>query len=338
MNLQKVMSLFPNKKEAQAAAELFYSEVLRVRLVEETLAERYSEQEMRCPMHLSTGQEAAAVGACQALERTDKIFSTHRSHAHYLAKGGDLRSMLSEIYGKASGCAGGRGGSMHLMDPDAGVEVAIPIVASSIPIAAGYAFAEKRRGGKGICVSFFGDACVEEGVFHETANFAAQAKLPLLLLCENNLYSVYTPLHERQPERPLCDVAKAHGIPSWEADGNDVFASYATCREAVTYIRDGNGPAFVSLNTYRWREHCGPNFDNHAGYRTLEEFNDWQERCPVKLMEEMFDREGGLSKERREEISETLNVEISQAFEFARSAPLPELNDASRYVYAECST
>jgi len=334
MNLQDVKAVFSDEVEALAAIERFYTELLRVRLVEETLAERYHEQEMRCPMHLSTGQEASAVGACQALEKTDRIFSTHRNHAHYLAKGGNLRAMLSEIYGKATGCAGGRGGSMHLMDPDAGVEVAIPIVASSIPIAAGYAFAEKRRGGNSICVSFFGDACVEEGAFHETANFAAQAALPILFLCENNLYSVYTPLQERQPDRSLCDVALAHNIRSWEADGNNVFESYATCREAVDYVRSGNGPAFVSLNTYRWREHCGPNFDNHAGYRTLEEFDAWRERCPVKQVEDMFQREGGLSEARRLEIAEALEVEISAAFEFARNAALPELSEATRYVYA----
>jgi len=334
MNLQDVKAVFSDEVEAQAAIERFYTELLRVRLVEETLAERYHEQEMRCPMHLSTGQEASAVGVCQALEKTDRIFTTHRCHAHYLAKGGDLRAMLSEIYGKATGCAGGRGGSMHLMDPDAGVEVSIPIVASSIPIAAGYAFAEKRRGGNSIFVSFFGDACIEEGVFHETANFAAQAKLPILFLCENNLYSVYTPLQERQPDRSLCDVALAHNIRAWEADGNDVFKSYATCREAVDYIRSGNGPAFVSLNTYRWREHCGPNFDNHAGYRTLEEFDFWRERCPVKQVEDMFEREGGMSETRRKEIVEALDIEISAAFEFARNAPLPDLSEASRYVYA----
>ena len=334
MNLQDVKAIFSDEVEAQAAIERFYTELLRVRLVEETLAERYHEQEMRCPMHLSTGQEASAVGVCQALEKTDRIFTTHRCHAHYLAKGGDLRAMLSEIYGKATGCAGGRGGSMHLIDPDAGVEVSIPIVASSIPIAAGYAFAEKRCGGNSIFVSFFGDACIEEGVFHETANFAAQAKLPLLFLCENNLYSVYTPLQERQPDRSLCDVALAHNIRSWEADGNDVFKSYETCREAVDYIRSGNGPAFVSLNTYRWREHCGPNFDNHAGYRTLEEFDFWRERCPVKQVEDMFEREGGLSETRRKEIVEALDIEISAAFEFAKNAPLPQLSDATRYVYA----
>ena len=334
MNLDDVKAVFSDEEDVQAAIERFYTELLRVRLVEETLAERYSEQEMRCPMHLSTGQEAAAVGVCQALEKTDLIFSTHRNHAHYLAKGGNLRAMLSEIYGKATGCAGGRGGSMHLMDPSAGVEVAIPIVASSIPIAAGYAFAEKRKGGNGICVSFFGDACVEEGVFHETANFASQAKLPILFLCENNYYSVYTPLKERQPDRSLCDVALAHNIRSWEGDGNDVFKSYATCREAVDYIRKGNGPAFVTLNTYRWREHCGPNFDNHAGYRTLEEFNAWRELCPVKQVEDMFDNEGGLSEVRRQEIAEALKNEIYDAFEFARNSPLPELSDATRYVYA----
>ncbi|MDA8637322.1 thiamine pyrophosphate-dependent dehydrogenase E1 component subunit alpha [Rhodospirillales bacterium] len=335
MDLKLLCSSFPGDLSHDQILELFYKEVLRVRMVEEGIAEHYHEQEMRCPVHLSTGQEASAVGICQTLTKQDQIFSTHRSHAHYLAKGGDLRAMLSELYGKATGCTGGRGGSMHLMDIDAGVQSSIPIVASSIALATGFGYAEKRKKTSNISVAFFGDACVEEGVFHESANFAAVAKLPVLFVCENNLYSVYTPLSERQPDRPLIDVAKAHGMKAWHADGNDVAASYQAASDAVKFVRDGNGPGFVVLDTYRWREHCGPNFDNHLGYRSEEEFKKWEKLCPVKRLEEAFDVQGGPDASRRQEITDDLTSEIENAFEFAKVSPLPDIANVRHYVYSE---
>ena len=241
--------------------------MLRIRLIEEAIADHYGEGEMRCPVHLSIGQEAIAVGACAALQTSDKVYSTHRCHAHYLAKGGDLKRMLAEICGKAAGCIGGRGGSMHLMDIPKGVMASIPIVSSSIPVAVGSALADKRmRNGK-VTVAFIGDASVEEGVFHESANFASLHKLPVIFVCENNLYSVYTRIDERQPNRPLTELAKAHGMLALHGDGNDLDECYRLSVQAAGRARNDQGPTFLVLDTYRWREHCGPAFDNHLGYR-----------------------------------------------------------------------
>jgi len=260
--------------------------MVRIRLIEEAIADHYAEGEMRCPVHLSIGQEAIAVGACAALETSDKVYSTHRCHAHYLAKGGDLKRMTAEICGKAAGCVGGRGGSMHLMDVPKGVMASIPIVSSSIPVAVGSALADKRmRNGK-VTVAFIGDASVEEGVFHESANFASLHKLPVIFLCENNLYSVYTRIDQRQPNRPLTDLAMAHGMHAAHGDGNDLDECYRLSVEAVERARNDQGPTLLVLDTYRWREHCGPAFDNHIGYRAESEFKDWEQRDPIRRYRE----------------------------------------------------
>jgi len=316
-----------------AALHLF-QEMLRIRLVEETMAARYAEQEMRCPVHLSVGQEAAAVGVCQALETTDRVFSTHRCHAHYLAKGGELNAMLAEIYGKAAGCIGGRGGSMHLTDPEKGMIVSVPIVASSIPLAVGSALADKIDGNGRVSVTFFGDASIEEGVFHESANFASLHKLPVLFVCENNLYSVYTNLADRQPRRPLTNVAVAHDVPALHVDGNDVEAVLKATKEAVARARAGRGPTFLQLDTYRWREHCGPNFDNTLGYRTVEEYEEWHAKDPVELTRRKLRAMNLLTEADEKQMTDALQRAIDAGFEFARSAPLPEPSQVSQFVYA----
>ena len=309
-------------------------EMLYIRLVEETMAARYAEQEMRCPVHLSVGQEAIAVGVCQALRQTDRVFSTHRCHAHYLAKGGDLNAMLAEIYGKEAGCIGGRGGSMHLTDPEKGMIASVPIVSSSIPLAVGSALADKIDRTDCLSVTFFGDASVEEGVFHESANFASLNKLPVLFVCENNLYSVYTPLRERQPARPLTDIAKAHGMTAMTADGNDVEAVLDVTRKAVDHARTGKGPVFLVFDTYRWREHCGPNFDNDIGYRTEAEYLEWKQRDPVEQLKTRLVTAGKLNEKSLKNTETELQQTIDAAFEFAKTAPLPHPSQASRFVYA----
>ena len=309
-----------------------YGKMLRIRLVEEAIADRYGEGEMRCPVHLSIGQEAAAVGVCEALAQSDKVYSTHRCHAHYLAKGGNLKRMFAEICGKAEGCVGGRGGSMHLMDVERGMMASIPIVSSSIPIAVGSALADKRvRNGK-VTVTFFGDASIEEGVFHESANFASLHRLPVIFVCENNLYSVYTHLRQRQPERPLTDVARAHAMHALHGDGNDIEETFRLASEAVARARGGAGPTFLLLDTYRWREHCGPGFDNHIGYRTVAEYQTWEERCPIQGLRGRLG--ASLTAERERAMVTEIAAEIEDARAFALAAPLPDPGQASRHVYA----
>lgn len=311
-----------------------YGKMLRIRLVEEAIAEHYGEGEMRCPVHLSIGQEAAAVGICEALAVSDKVYSTHRCHAHYLAKGGDLKRMFAEICGKDTGCIGGRGGSMHLTDVSKGMMASIPIVSSSIPVAVGSALADKRmRTGK-VTVAFFGDASIEEGVFHESANFASLHSLPVIFVCENNLYSVYTHLDRRQPGRPLTEVARAHGVAAQHGNGNDVEESYRLAEQAVARARANQGPTFLLLDTYRWREHCGPNFDNDVGYRTEGEYEEWKARDPIARLSTQLRADGAITHETVARITAEIAAEIAAAMEFARSSPLPRPDQAADYVYA----
>ncbi len=321
----------PSALPADTLVSLYWK-MLRIRLVEEAIADHYAEGEMRCPVHLSVGQEAAAVGVCEAMAVTDKVYSTHRCHAHYLAKGGDLKRMFAEICGKAAGCIGGRGGSMHLMDVSKGMMASIPIVSSSIPVAVGSALADKRLKSGKVTVAFIGDASIEEGVFHESANFASLHKLPVIFVCENNLYSVYTPLRQRQPDRPLANVAHAHGMHTLCGDGNNIEQTLTLAQQAMQHARDGRGPTFLLLDTYRWREHCGPNFDNHIGYRTESEYKEWEVRCPIRGLRARLG--GALPADREKAMIAEINAEIEEARAFARAAPLPEPSQASLHVYA----
>ena len=321
------------KLEYEKSIEL-YACMQRIRLVEEAISTRYVEQEMRCPVHLSIGQEAAAAGVCLALETRDKVFSTHRSHAHYLSKGGDLRKMLAEIYGKATGCIGGRGGSMHIMDLDVNMVASIPIVGSCIPLAVGSALADSLDGRDDVSIAYLGDASVEEGVFHESANFAKLRDLPVLFVCENNLYSVYTQLHERQPDRPITALAEAHGIPTYHCDGNDVEEVYRSTLNALKNARSNKGPSFLLLDTYRWLEHCGPNFDNDIGYRTEAEFRIWKNRDPVILYKKNLLKKGILTEEDNVELKCEIQKEITAAFDFAKNSPYPDHSTAINHVYA----
>lgn len=318
----------------ESDAFALYRTMLRIRLVEEAIAKRYAEQDMRCPVHLSIGQEAAAAGVCHALRNGDRVFSTHRCHAHYLAMNGDLPAMIAEMYGKVTGCIGGRGGSMHLQDPDHGLIASVPIVGGSIPLATGTALSDSLDGNGRVSVAFFGDATLEEGIFHESANFAVLRSLPVLFVCENNLYSVYTPLEQRQPPRPLADIARGHGLTAETADGNDAEAVLAATTRATERARAGLGPTLLVLDTYRWREHCGPNFDNHLGYRTEAEYLAWRARCPLERLRAQLMERGLLSSVADAAMTESLNAEIGAAFDAAHAAPLPDAATAALHVYA----
>ena len=253
--------------------------MLRIRLIEESIAEKYSEQKMRCPTHLSIGQEAISVGVCGNLSNEDFLMSTHRAHAHYLAKGGNLKAMLAEIYGKKTGCSGGMGGSMHLIDKSVGFMGSTAIVANTIPVAVGLGMSLKIKQQENISCVFFGDGAVEEGAFYESINFALVHRLPVLFICENNLYSVYSGLDVRQPKnRKIYDMAKGIGISSDSGDGNKLEEVYEMTRQAKTKILSNEGPQLLEFSTYRWREHCGPNYDNDIGYRDEEEFLNWKEK------------------------------------------------------------
>ena len=312
-------SSVPNLGEEKS--QELWTKMRRIRMVEEAIAEKYSEQEMRCPVHLSIGQEAAAVGVCEALNGNDWVFSGHRNHAHYLAKGGDLKKMLAEIYGKETGCCGGKGGSMHLTDLNCGFIGATPIVGSTIPIAVGAALTAQKEGKGRIVVVFIGDGAMETGVVHESLNFAQLRSLPILFVCENNLYSVYSPLEVRQPSnRSLTDLARGHGVSSMVIDGNDVNKIYAETSDITSKMRAESRPYFIELPTYRWREHCGPNFDNHIGYRSEIEYQQWKEKDPLTL-------------NNYQQSTENIEDEISSAFIYAKNSNFPSQAAASKNVY-----
>ena len=300
-----------------------FCSMLRIRRIEEVLAERYPEGEMRCPMHLCIGQEAIAVGVCAALGGSDVVFSNHRAHGHYLAKGGNLDRMIAEIYCRSTGCCGGRGGSMHLIDLEVGFKGSTPIVGGTIPLAVGAALASKMKGVDQVVVAFFGDGAFEEGVVHESLNFAALKNLPLIFVCENNGYSVYSSLEERQPKRPIAPIPKSHGWEIHSGDGNDIQAVVDISREAVSRVRQDKGPQFLELETYRWLEHCGPNEDDHLGYRPTQELKKWKEKCPIKRTQKYLLDEGLISENKLVSIQETIESEIHKAFEFARLSPAP---------------
>ncbi|MBI3252614.1 MAG: thiamine pyrophosphate-dependent dehydrogenase E1 component subunit alpha [Candidatus Omnitrophica bacterium] len=312
-----------------------YRSMFRIRRIEESLAARYADQEMRCPVHLCVGQEAVSAGVCLALSRTDTVYSNHRAHGHYLAKGGDLNAFVAELYGKAGGCAGGFGGSMHLMDKRVGFLGCTPIVGSTVPLAAGSAWAHMLRKNQSVAIAFFGDGCFEEGVTHEAMNLAALKKLPLLFVCENNLFSVYTPLKERQPDRPIHEVAKAHGWGVHAGDGNDAAGVFEATRRAVAWAREGRGPQFLEFFTYRWLEHCGPNYDDHLSYRSEREFGQWKERCPVVSLERRLLDEKILDPKMTQEMKTEIECEIQAAFRFALLSPPPSAENLRQRVYAD---
>lgn len=313
--------------------EGLFRSMLRIRRIEEAIAERYAEQEMRCPVHLSIGQEAVAVGVCAALRQSDGVFSGHRAHAHYLAKGGDLKAMLAEIYGRENGCCRGVGGSMHMVDLEAGFLGSVPIVGATVPLAVGAAWAARLRNEDRVIAIFIGDGTFEEGVVHESINFAVLHKLPVLFVCENNLYACYTRLGDRQPDRPIHGVAAAHGCRTYTADGNDVQAIHEISLAAIAGLRDGGAPAFIECPTYRWREHCGPNLDDNLGYRPMGELADWEASCPVKRIAAQL-RETCEGSAFVDAAERDIATEIAAAFDFALNGPLPTSADLPGYVYA----
>jgi TPP-dependent pyruvate/acetoin dehydrogenase alpha subunit len=314
--------------------ERLLSSMLRIRLVEEVIAERYAEQEMRCPTHLCIGQEAIAAGVCDVLEQRDKVFSNHRAHGHYLAKGGDLNAMIAELYGRATGCCGGRGGSMHLIDLNVNFMGATPIVGGTVPIAVGSAWASVLQKRDDVTVVFFGDGCFEEGVVHESLNFAALHKLPVVFICENNDFSVYTPLKLRQPQRPIHVIASAHGLATFVGDGNEVEEVRMLAEQAVTAARAGRGPQFLELSTFRWREHCGPNFDHELNYRAVADIEAGLADCPIERYKVLMGEGGVGMTDLVARLEEQCRGEIDAAFAFSDRSENPPPTSALEKLYA----
>jgi acetoin:2,6-dichlorophenolindophenol oxidoreductase subunit alpha len=306
-----------------------------IRRAEEAIAELVESGEARGPCHLSIGQEAVAAGVCAALEGSDTVWGGHRSHGHYLAKGGSLEALLAEILGKATGCSGGRGGSMHLIAPEHGILGTVPIVAATVPLAAGAAMKYKMRGEIHVAAAFFGDGALEEGQVHESMNLAALYRLPIVFVCENNLYSSHLHTSERRVADNLDRAGEFHSIPGERVDGNDVHAVYDAARKAVARARRGDGPGFLECRTFRWRGHVGTASDVDVGVRRRGELTEWLARDPLRRAEVELLENGVRDLEQRRV---SLEARMARALEAARASAEPEGARVAKYVWkeAEC--
>lgn len=310
-----------------------FRDMLRIRRIEEAVEADYHKDEMKTPIHLVIGQEACAVGAASALRREDLAFCGHRTHGLYLAKGGSLKAMFAEFFCKAAGCAGSRGGSMHLLDKSVGMAGSSAIVAGAIPIAAGAALAARLARRDEVAMVFFGDAATEEGACSEALNFAALRKLPVIFFCENNFYSVQSSLAPRQPEGvEIWRRSAGFGLPSVLIDGNNVLDVYRETRRAWERARAGEGPTFIEARTYRYRAHGGAGDDSKTGYRDPAECEAWKLHDPVESFHEWLSESGLAADADRVALEEAIKVEIREAFDFARNAPPPAPADLARHV------
>ena len=316
--------------------ENLYRTMLRIRICEESFVEPILKGEVRTPCHLYSGEEAIAAGVCALLTEKDNIFGNHRSHGHFLAKGGSMGEMVAEIYCREKGCSRGRGGSMHLIDPQVGMLGAAPIVGGTISLALGAALAASIRGEDRVTVSFFGDGATGEGVLYESMNFAALWKLPIIFACENNFYSTHMPIRECRVKNNIYKIAEPFCIEGLEVDGNDVLQVYDVSRRAIEKCRKGEGPVFLEFLTYRFRGHVGPD-DNiqgsHTDIRPEEEIAKWFARDPIKIFEKYLKDGGLIEKERLDEIKKDAGREVAEAHKWARESPKPDKKDLMKYVY-----
>ena len=313
-----------------ADLDRIYRALFRIRRVEEEIARVYPTDVIKSPVHLSIGQESVAVGVCEALRRDDAVFGSYRSHALYLAKGGDLRAMIAELYGKATGCAGGKGGSMHMIDVAAGVFGTSAVVGTTIPHAVGYAYALKLRREPRVVLCMFGDGAADEGVFYESLNFAALKQLPVLFLCENNGYAIHTHQRIRQHVPDICARAAALGLPAERIDDGDVLRIAARATAAADAMRSGEaGPFFLECLTYRWKEHVGPGEDWSLGYREPAEAEAWIGNDQVAKIAAQLDAAA------RRRIEAEVEAEIADAFAFAVASPFPDPSALHTQVFRE---
>ena len=283
---------------------------------------------------LYTGQEAVAVGVCQALSIDDYIWGTHRSHGHYLAKGGNMDTMMAELYGKETGCSHGRGGSMHLLAKEVGILGTVPMVGATIPMAVGSALVSSIKKDQKVSVAFFGDGATEEGVFHEALNFASLKKLPVIFVCENNLYSSHLRIEDRRSQNNIYKSAEAHGMEGITVDGNNTLDVYQKAVEAVTKARSGLGPTLIECKTYRWRGHVGPSWDLDVNIREKEELDHWMEKDPIEILSKEMIQTNEITPQDLDAIKQAVASEIESSVEFARKSPFPDVKELSKNVYS----
>ena len=304
-----------------------YRSIRRIRRAEEVVAKIYPTDKIKSPVHLGIGHEAIQVGICENLQKEDVVFGYYRSHPLYLAKGGSMKGMMAELFGKITGCAHGWGGSMHLVDLEHNVMSTTAIVASSVPNAVGYAYALKLQGSKQVVVSFFGDGATEEGVVAESWNFASLHKLPVLFVCENNELAIHTKRSQRQSVLDICGRARANGVPATLIEQYNIDTIYNVAGELVNKIREGSGPQFLEIATSRWLEHVGPNEDFKLGYRTEDEVAPFREQDEVERLGSLLDAAV------KAEIDQDVENEINEAVAFAEASEFPQKEELLKYVY-----
>lgn len=298
-----------------------YEVAFLIRCVESAIAHEYSKGELRCPVHLSVGQELPSAIFSIFQNSGDYAVSTHRAHAHYLAKGGDLNEMIAEIFGRVTGCSKGRGGSMHLSDPRVRFMGSSAIVGNSIPVGVGISYGVKMRRENNIVFIFLGDGATEEGVFYESLNFVAIHKLPVIFVCENNLYSVYSDLSYRQPSnRSLKTLVGAMGLDSYKVSFGESEALFEILWKYTKSETRGT-PCFIEVDTYRWLEHCGPNNDDALGYRSKEEIKEYMAFDFLKHIKSRLVEQGFVSEVSK--IESEIEDRVIKAFDFARQSPFP---------------
>ena len=324
-------NISPDAEISLALMRDLYKGMYRIRQCEDQLNTVFSKNLFPGYIHSYLGQEACAVGVCAALRQDDCIVSTHRGRGHYLAKGMALKAMMAEMFGKATGIGGGRGGEMHAADPANGILGGNGIVGGGIPYAAGAAYSAVLDGVDRVTVAFFGDGASNQGAFHETMNIAAAWKLPLLFVCENNLYAEMTPFKDTVNEADIARRAVGYGIPGVLVDGNDVLAVLAAARTAVARARAGDGPTLLELKTYR----TGGHFQGDpCKYRTREEEALWQSRDPLSQFRAVALQRGAFDAAELAALEATLAAEITEAIDFSLASPDPEPASALDHVYA----
>lgn len=309
-----------------------YHSMLLIRRVEEHICEVYHTDAIKSPVHLSIGQESVAVGLCDALRKDDMVSNTYRCHATHIAKGGNLRQMMAELYGKATGCAQGKAGSMHLVDIPAGVMGASAVVGTTIPVAMGYAQAMQWDAKKGkparVMLAMCGDGATEEGAFSESLNYAALKKLPMVFVVENNGFAIHTPIHRRQPNWNLRERVATYGIPTQVIEDGDVFAIREAAQKAVEAARSGSGVQYIECKTYRWMEHVGPTDDHNVGpYRNLKDYDHWKANDQIARLEKMLGADAAAVKTKVE-------AELKDAVDFSIASPYPNDKQLTTFVYA----
>tara|TARA_B100000989_G_scaffold276425_1_gene236677 strand:- start:1086 stop:2045 length:960 start_codon:yes stop_codon:yes gene_type:complete len=298
----------------------YYNNLYKIRETELRIVKEYPNQEIRCPVHLSIGQEAPSAAVNIFLKKNDFAISYHRSHAHYIAKNGNLKKMIAEIYGKESGCSSGAGGSMHLVDLKKNFLGSTAIVSNSIPVGVGYAYSLKYYNKNSRICIYIGDASCEEGVFFESLNFAILKNLPIIFFCENNKYSVYSNLEQRQPRnRKLYKLAKSFGIQTFHLNSLDPVKFCSNLKKVMMIKK----PLFIEVDTYRYYEHCGPNKDDYLNYRPKKEVELWTKKDPVDLTEKFLLRNRILEKKNLFKIKKKILKQISDAFNFAKKSKKP---------------